>query len=126
MIVAVSTPLVMREVTDPEELAQADAQRKRFRRNSDWLQARIPEIYAQHRGRCICVAGQELFVGATGPDVIAMARKAHPEDAGILMRCIPREEAERIYTYCRAMTEMRRQYRAFPEMKCSVQTADCS
>ena len=44
MIVAKSTPLVMYEVTDPEELAKADAQSRRFRKNSDWLQARIPQV----------------------------------------------------------------------------------
>ena len=35
--------VVMEEVTDPEELAKARAQDKRFERNSAWLQAHIPE-----------------------------------------------------------------------------------
>ncbi len=30
-------PLVMEEVTEPEELAQAQAQRQRFDRNAAWL-----------------------------------------------------------------------------------------
>jgi len=103
MIVAVSTPLVMREVTDPDELAQAVAQRERFHKNLAWLEPRVPQIYAQNRGKCICVAGQELFVGATGAEVIAMARKVHPKDDGLLMRRIPREHMERIYSHCRAI-----------------------
>src|SRR5207248_11610776 len=63
-----------------KELAKAETQRVRFRKNSDWLQAHIPEVYAQHRGQCICIAGQELFVADTAPQVIAMARKARSEE----------------------------------------------
>jgi hypothetical protein len=103
LIVAKSTPLVMIEVTDPEELAKANAQSERFQKNSDWLQAHIPEVYAQHRGKCICVAGQELFVADTAPEVIAMARQAHPEDDGFLLRYIARVKMERIYGHIRAM-----------------------
>ncbi|MBI3823401.1 MAG: hypothetical protein HY289_12090 [Planctomycetes bacterium] len=99
MIVAKSTPLVMYEVTDPEELAKADAQRARFRKNSDWLQAHIPEVYSRHRGKCICVAGQELFVADTAQAVIAMARNAHPDDDGFLLRYIPLVKMARIYAH---------------------------
>ncbi len=106
MIVAKSTPLVMYEVTDPDELAKAEVQRKRFRKNSDWLQAHIPEVYSRHRGKCICVAGQELFVADTSPEVIAMARKAHPEDDGFLLRYIPKVKMERIYAHSRALAEL--------------------
>jgi hypothetical protein len=97
MIVAKTTPLVMYEVTDPEELAEAESQRAQFRKNSDWLQAHVPMVYALHRGKCICVAGQELFVADTGPEAIALARQAHPEDKGFLMRYIPKTKMERIY-----------------------------
>jgi hypothetical protein len=103
MIVAKSTPLVMYEVTDPEELAKAEAQSKRFRKNSDWLQAHVPQVYALHRGKCICVAGQELFVSDTAPEVIAMARKAHPDDDGFLFRHIAKVEMQRIYSLGRAL-----------------------
>src|ERR1017187_4375283 len=97
MIVAKSTPLVMYRVTDPEEIAKASAQWERFDKNFEWLQPRVPEIYAQHRGKCICVAGQELFVADTAPEVIAMARTAHPEDDGFLMRYISKVKMDRIY-----------------------------
>ena len=103
MIVAKSTPLVMYEVTDPEELAKAEAQRKRFRKNSDWLQAHIPEVYSQHCGKCICVAGQELFVADDAKEVIAMARKAHPDDDGFLLRYIPKVKMDRIYAHRRTV-----------------------
>src|SRR5919201_4176759 len=55
------SPIVMEEVTDPEELAKARAQRERFDRNSAWLQAHITEIYACYRGKCVVLAGEELF-----------------------------------------------------------------
>ena len=103
MIVAKSTPLVMFEVTDPEENAKFYAQRERFDKNFNWLQPRVPEIYARYRGKCICVAGQELFVADTGPEVLDLARKAHPEDDGLLLRYIPRERMERIYAHLRAL-----------------------
>jgi hypothetical protein len=99
MIAAISTPLVMVEVTDPAGIAKIKSQRERFRKNSDWLQAHVPQVYAQHRGKCICVAGQELFVADTAPEVVAMARKAHPEDDGLLFRYIPPEKMERVYAF---------------------------
>jgi hypothetical protein len=89
--------IVMEEVTDPEELAKARAQDERFDRNSAWLQAHIPEVYSHYRGKCICVAGGELFVADTPEQVIAMAAAAHPEDDGRLIRCIPKEKMARIY-----------------------------
>lgn len=99
MIALKPTGLTMSEVTDPSEVAKIKAQRERFRKNSDWLQARIPEVYAQHRGKHICVAGQELFVAKSAPEVVAMARREHPEDDGLLLRYIPREKMERIYAH---------------------------
>jgi hypothetical protein len=88
--------IVMEEVTDPEELAKARAQDERFDRNSAWLQAHIPEVYSRYRGKCICVAGEELFVADTPEEVIAMAEAAHPEDDGSFIRYIPREKVARI------------------------------
>jgi hypothetical protein len=90
--------IVMEEVTDPEELAKARVQDERFARNSAWLQAHIPEVYSRYRGKCICVAGEELFVADTPEQVLALARTAHPEDnGGILLRYIPKEKMARIY-----------------------------
>lgn len=90
--------IVMEEVTDPQELEKARAQDERFERNSAWLQTHIPEVYSRHRGKCICVAGEELFVADTPEEVLAQARAAHPEDKGsTLLRYIPLKRTARIY-----------------------------
>jgi hypothetical protein len=88
------------EVLDPEKLAQAQARHERFARNSAWLQRHATEIYTHYRGKCICVAGEELFVADTPEEVLAQARTAHPEEQGsILIRYIPRQKVARIYAY---------------------------
>lgn len=90
-------PVLMGEISDREEVARAQAQQERFDRNAAWLQAHAAEIYSRHRGRCICVAGQELFVGDTPEEVLALAKAAHPEDDGRFLHYIPKEKAARIY-----------------------------
>ncbi len=89
--------LVMEEVTDPGALAKARAQRERFDGNSAWLQAHVTEVYRGHRGKCICVAGDQLFVADTPEQALALATAAHPEDDGSFLRYIPREKIDRIY-----------------------------
>jgi hypothetical protein len=91
--------VIMEEVSDPAELAKAHSQHERFERNSTWLQSHIPEVYSRYRGKCICVAGEELFVADTPREVIALAYAAHPEDDGKLLRYIPKEKAVRVYAY---------------------------
>jgi hypothetical protein len=103
MIVANSAPLVMVEETDPVENGKTQAQRQRLRKNSTWLQAHVPQVYAPHRGKHICVAGEELFVADSAPEAVTLARQAHPEDDGLLLRYIPREKVERIYAHSRAL-----------------------
>jgi hypothetical protein len=92
-------PIVMEEVTDPVELAKAFAQDARFEKNWAWFGAHAAEIYAQHRGKCLCVAGQELFVADTPAEVLALARAAHPCDDGFYLRYIPKERAYRVYAH---------------------------
>lgn len=87
----------MEEVADATELAAARKQRQRFDRNSAWLQRHISEIYANHRGKCICVAGEEVFVADNATDAAALATVAHPEDDGWFTRYIPQEKVARIY-----------------------------
>ena len=89
--------VIMEEVTDPEELAKAHLQHERFERNSTWLQSHIAEVYSYYRGKCICVAGEELFVADTPQEVIDLANVAHPEDDGKLLRYIPKEKVARVY-----------------------------
>lgn len=94
--------------TDPVVLAIARAQDLRFAKNSAWLQARQADIYAQHRGRFICVAGEELFVADDSRSAAALGETAHPEDDGQLVRYIPRKKGQRIYANQRTVATVRR------------------
>ena len=87
----------MEIVTDPTVLAEARLQREQFDRNAAWLQAHASEIYPRYRGKCICIAGEELFVADTARDALALATAAHPEDKGRFVHYIPREKLARIY-----------------------------
>ncbi len=99
-----STPTVVtEEITDPDELAKARAQDEQAERNSAWLQAHVAEIYRRYRGKCICIAGEELFVADTPREVIALADAKHPEDNGKLFRYIPLEKVARVYAYQRSV-----------------------
>jgi hypothetical protein len=90
-------PVMMEEVTDPDELARGQAWRAHADRNAAWLQARAAEIYPRYRGRFVCIAGEELFAADTPREVLALARAAHPEDDGFFLRYIPRDKVARIY-----------------------------
>lgn len=90
-------PIVMEEVTDPVELKRAWAQHERFERNWAWFEAHARDIYATQRGKCLCIAGQELFVADTPAEVLALAKAAHPDDDGRFTRIIPQERCARIY-----------------------------
>jgi len=92
-----SIPITVGEVTDPHELAEARAQHERYERNFAWLNAHFQEVYTRHRGKFICVAGEELFVADTSEEVIAKAKAAHPEDDGRLIRYIYPKKIARIY-----------------------------
>jgi len=85
------TPIVMEEITDTKEILKTRQQREQFDRNSAWLQAHITEIYSTHRGKCICIAGEELFVTDTTKEAITKVTAAHPDDEGWFTRYIPRE-----------------------------------
>ena len=89
--------ITMEEVSDPVELHKAQAQDERFERNWAWFEAHTTEIYAAHRGKCICVAGEELFVADTPAEALALAIAAHPDDNGRFTRLIPQEKMARIY-----------------------------
>jgi hypothetical protein len=89
--------IVMEEVTDPQRIAEAHARRERFDRNWVWLRAHAQEVYERYRGKCISVAGEELFVGDTPQEVIARAAAAHPEDDGSFVHYIPLKKMARVY-----------------------------
>jgi hypothetical protein len=92
-----NSSIIMEEVTDPVELQKARAQDERFARNWAWFEAHAAEIYTAHRGKCICIAGEELFAADTPAEALAMAIAAHPDDDGRFTRLIPRERMARVY-----------------------------
>lgn len=98
--------LIVEEEVSPEELATTLARRQRFMRNAAWLQAHAAEVYTRYRGKCLCIAGEELFVADTPEEVLALAIAAHPEDDGRLLRDIPREKLARIYADQRCVVLM--------------------
>ena len=89
--------VTMEIVTDPVELAKARAQRARFDRNAAWLQAHAHEVYPMCRGKYMCIAGEELFIGDTVQEAIAAAKAAHPDDDGRFFRFIPKKNLPSIY-----------------------------
>ena len=86
--------VVIEEVTDPAEIAAARAQRERSDRNAALLEAHAKEVYTRHRGKCVCVAGAELFVADTPEEAMALAQAAHPGDDGSFMRYVRKEESQ--------------------------------
>jgi hypothetical protein len=99
--------IVMETVTDPDEPARAREQRERFERNLAWFKEHALEIFRTYRGKTVCIAGQELFVGDTPGEARAKAEAAHPEDDGLFSWYIPRKRLERIYAHQRLLTALR-------------------
>lgn len=99
MVVKQDPVSLMTTESDPADLDRYHARRERFERNLAWFVAHAAEIYATCRGKCICVAGEELFVADTPQEVLDLARKAHPEDEGRFTRLIPRQRMARIYVH---------------------------
>jgi len=89
--------MMIEETTSAEEIARSQAQAERFERNADWLEAHGDEIFAQHPGKYVCVAGQEPFVAVTASEAIALAKAAHPEDNGRFLYRVPKEKKLWIY-----------------------------
>jgi hypothetical protein len=86
----------MVEVIGEEECGRAHAQFEQFDRNWAWLQEHASEVYSQHRGKHLCVAGQELFVADSMEEVLGLAEAAHPEDGGRFVRYVLKERGCRV------------------------------
>jgi hypothetical protein len=84
-------------VTDPREIAEGQIRRESLERNLAWFQEHASEIYRTHRGKCICIAGQQLFVADSPNEVLELARTAHPKDEGRFTHYVPPEKVDRIY-----------------------------
>jgi hypothetical protein len=104
--VVTSSQVVMEEVTDPQETAGAKEQHERFQRNVAWLRANAAEVYSNHRGKYLCIAGQELFVGDTAREAFTAGAAAHPEDDGSFVQYVPRDVMARIYADSRRMVSL--------------------
>lgn len=91
-------PMVMEIVTDPVACAEAARRKELYERNWDWLEAHAAEVYS-HRGKYICIAGEELFVGDKVNEVVAAANAAHPEDDGRFTRYVPTAKAPQIHAH---------------------------
>ncbi|MFT3878305.1 MAG: hypothetical protein QM703_01435 [Gemmatales bacterium] len=89
-------PIVMEEITDPEFIAGHRRRIAAWEKNLSWMNAHVDEVYAKHKGKCICVAGQELFAADTPQEARALAKAAHPNDEEIYSRYIPRNNQPRI------------------------------
>lgn len=89
--------ITIEHVTNPVELAKFSARQAQLDRNWAWFEQHAPDIYRMHRGKCLCVAGAELFVGDTPEEATALAAAAHPDDEGWFTRYIPKERLARIY-----------------------------
>lgn len=83
---------IIEEVTDPVEIARAEALRARFDRNIRWFKTHAEQAYAPaNRGRYVCVAGEELFVADSYEEALALAGAKHPDDDAPFCRYIPPE-----------------------------------
>lgn len=80
---------------------RASARRERFDRNWGWFRQQAPDVYSTHRGKVICVAGQELFVADTTQEAVALASAAHPEDEGRFTLYIPQDKLGRNHAHSR-------------------------
>ncbi len=86
------------EITDPVELAARKRGLEQWRRNVAWVNAHPEVVYADvNRGKCVCIAGQEVFVADDPLEAHRLAKLAHPDDEGEFNLTIPIERAPRIY-----------------------------
>ncbi len=92
--------LVIEDVTDPDEIRRIQAQDKRHRRNSDWLQAHWADVLPQARGKFVAVAGQEAFIAETPAEAWAWVDNSHPEDTGAIVQYVRTAVGPRFYANC--------------------------
>jgi len=91
MIKVLPSPLTaIEEMTDPGELARAQAHRQQFDRNWAWLKGHATEIYTRHRGRYIVVAAEQKFVGDTAEQAWARVAAAEIDDKGGFIMQVPK------------------------------------
>ncbi|MEX2214057.1 MAG: hypothetical protein WD768_08020 [Phycisphaeraceae bacterium] len=96
-------PIVITEVTDPEEIRQADELRAAYDRNREWYHSHQREIVDQHKGKYVAVANEKLFVAATTEELFALIDTTFPRATGIYSTYVPRQRRLFIYAIQRTM-----------------------
>jgi hypothetical protein len=92
MIVARPSPLsAIEAMTEPAELARAQAHRQQFGRNWAWLKDHATEIFRRHRGQYVVVAAEQKFVGATAEEAWTRAAEAQAEERGSFVMQVPKQ-----------------------------------
>jgi hypothetical protein len=102
-MIASAGALKIEEIVDASELGDSAAREDRFGRNLRWFEANAKEIGLRCAGKCICIAGEQLFFADAPEQALALARAAHPEDDGFFLHYIHKEKAARIYATSRVL-----------------------
>ncbi|HZO27214.1 MAG TPA: hypothetical protein VFH48_14630 [Chloroflexota bacterium] len=92
MIIARPSPLsAIEAMTEPAELARAQAHRQQFDRNWAWLKDHAAEIFRRHRGQYVVVAAEQKFVGDTAEEAWARSAEAQIADKGSFIMQVPKQ-----------------------------------
>ena len=105
-MIASSGTMKIEEIVDPAELESSSAREAAFRRNLLWFETHAKEIGGRCAGKCICIAGEELFFADTPEEALSLARAAHPRDEGFFVHYIHKEKSPRIYAPSRNLADM--------------------
>jgi hypothetical protein len=105
-MIASAGTLKIEDIVDPSQLGDSTAREEGFGRNLRWFEAHAKEIGSRCAGKCICIAGEELFFADTPEQALKLARAAHPEDEGFFLHYIHKEKAARIYATSRVLAGM--------------------
>ncbi len=88
--------VVIEEVADPVEIARHREQHEQFERNSDWLEEHWPELLPQARGKFVAVACEEAYLADTAENARSLAKAAHSNEKGILVRFVLAQKGPRV------------------------------
>jgi hypothetical protein len=90
MIIVQPSPMTaIEEMTDPDELARAQAHPELFERNWTWLKDHAVEIYKRHRGKFVVIAAGQKLVGDTAEEAWAHVSEAGIDDKGSFIMRVP-------------------------------------
>ena len=90
--------MVMEVVTDPDVCAALARRKELYDRNCDWLDEHVAEVYS-HRGKFVCIAGQEAFVADCVKEAVNAAKAKYPEDDGRFSLFIPLRKALHVHAH---------------------------